>query len=268
MIDDDFERALQDFYASRVPSLFPFLGGEELLLQSGNQGWDRDISAVLARSDLSIDPKRWCERTVRTRQAIEKLDHFPLRKVLTVIPEERRPARKDSLYRYVEIQDIMDGIVKPTNKRGWDLPQRAKHGAEAGDIFVGKIWGSINKWFLAGGDCESMLVSNGTYRLRMKPEFKDYLPDVIAGLNTEAYRIQARAFCTGSDGLAELQEDDLLEIVLPRITVPSARSTIQKIVDDLLSGRATITGVVGDFIDDGRIPSTPVTPRSNGWVQV
>ncbi len=268
VIDADFERILSDFYSSRVPELFPFLEDEAFQSEKKKRGWDVDIAQVLARPDLSIDPKRWCERTMRTRDAISALEHFSLREVLTVVPEGKRTAQKQGLYRYVEIQDMMDGVVKPTPLRGWQLPQRAKHGAEPGDIFVGKIWSSINKWFLAGGNCDGMLVSNGTFRLRMKPKQMKFLPDVIAGLNTEVYRIQARAACTGSDGLAELQEDDLLDIVLPRITDQAARATLQKIVDDLLAGRATVAGVVGMLLDSGQIPDAHVPARSSGWVQV
>src|SRR5205085_2999303 len=100
-------------------------------------------------------------------------------------------------------------------------------GAQKGDIYVGTIWSSVGKWFVAGGDCSSLIVTNGMHRLRLKPGKEKMLLDVVSGLNTESYRIQARAFTTGSDGLADLPEVSLKTIILPKITDKEARATIQ-----------------------------------------
>ena len=68
------------------------------------------------------------------------------------------------------------------------------HTAAPGDIFIGKIWNSVNKWFMAGGETEDLVVTNGCYRVRIKKEKQDKLPDLIAGLCSEAYRVQMRGF--------------------------------------------------------------------------
>jgi type I restriction enzyme M protein len=188
--------------------------------------------------------------------------------VIDIIPDVGAPDNQSSQFQYVEVQDVSDGAVIPTTMRGWQLPDRGKHRANPGDIFVCRIWSSINKWFMASGDCGNMIVSNGFHRLRIKPGMEDYIVDIVAALNTEAYRVQGRAFATGSDGLAELVKDDLLEIVMPRITDESARQIMQKVVHDLLAGRVTVASVIDGLIKDGKIRTAEVEPRLTNWVQV
>lgn len=268
IIDADFERVLREYWGSKAAEVFPWITEGINLPKDLPPGWSVSIKEVLARADLSIDPKRWCERAVRTREWIKKGPHFTLGEVVEVVPEVGKPEDNAAIYYYVELQDTADGVAFPNPLRGWQLPDRARHRAEPGNIFVGKVWGSVGKWFVASGDCTALVVSNGFHRLKLKPGKEDFLIDIVAGLNTEMYRIQARSFSTGSDGLAELSEDDLLEIVLPRITDPDARSALKAIIDALLAGRSTIASVIGGLLAQGKIPNVPVTPRSNQFVQV
>jgi type I restriction enzyme M protein len=231
-------------------------------------GWSVDIRSVTSRSDLSIDPKRWCEKVATVRKRISKIPHFSLHDVADIIFETGVPKNVRAVYQYVEIQDTSDGIVTPTTLRGWQLPDRAKHTAQPGDIFVGGIWGSVGKWFIAGGDCTTLVVSNGFRRVRLKANKQEFLIDILAGLNTEAYRIQARAFATGSDGLAEVSEGDLLEIVLPQITDPDARLMLQQLAEALLAGRATVASMVEGLRQQRQIPNIKEPIRSTHWVQV
>jgi hypothetical protein len=161
------------------------------------------------------------------------------------------PPDARAIYQHVEVQDTPDGVVTPHALRGWQLPDRARHVADRGDIFVCRVGSSINKWFMAGGDCSTMRVINGFYRLGHKPGMQQFLPDLIAGLKTEPYRIQARSYCTGSDGLAEISEEDLLNIVLPRLTQPEAQASMQQVVEALLAGRTTAASIVGTLIQRG-----------------
>jgi type I restriction enzyme M protein len=265
--DADFTRVLKDLWGSQAAIAFPWLV-QGMNLGTLPRGADLSIREVLARFDLSIDAKRWCERAITVRRQIQATEHFTLRDVLDVIPPGRMPTDKRALYKYVEIQDTSDGIITPTTLRGWQLPERARHRAQRGDIFVGGVWGSVGKWFVAGGDCSTMVVTNGFLRLRLKEDKRDFLIDLIAGLNTEAYRIQARSSTTGSDGLAELSETDLLDIVLPRVVDPVARETVQELAEAMLSGRATVASVVQSLITEGRVCTADVIPRSTNWVQV
>lgn len=34
--------------------------------------------------------------------------------------------------------------IRTSALRGWQLPMRARHTADPGDIFIGKIWNSVN----------------------------------------------------------------------------------------------------------------------------
>lgn len=267
LVDADFQRALNDLWGSAVAKSFPWMikGIDATNYQNG---WSIPIQHVLSRSDRSFDPKRWCERVALVRESISSTPHFSLSEVIDVIPQGKFKKENSRVYDYIEIADAMDGIVKPTPLRGWQLPDRAKHEATRGDIFVGSIWGSVGKWFVAGGDCSSVVVSNGFLRLRLKEGKKDYLPDIVAGLNTEAYRIQARAFCTGSDGLAELSELDLQEILLPRLVNVKARETMEQQTQSLLAGRSTVSSVVHGLIEAGSIQVPNVKLRSTNWVQV
>ena len=266
VIAADFDRVLTEFSSSRVHEAFPWV--KSTRKHKGKAGWSMAIKEVLGRDDLSIDPKRWCERVSLTRRKIDTLDHFSLGDVLEVIPQVGRPSDKSAQFRYVEIQDTADGTSMPISMRGWELPDRAKHRAIPGDFFVGRIWSSINKWFVAGPDAKELVVTNGFHRLRMKAGKKGYFLDVIAGLNTEAYRIQARAYCTGSDGLADIPPASLAEIILPVVSDPIARKTLQPAIDALLAGRSAFSDAVRLLMVDGHIPSASETERLNRLVQV
>ena len=110
------------------------------------------------------------------------------------------------------------------------------------------------------------MVSNGFVRLRPKPEHEPYLVDIVAGLVSETYLIQARALCTGSDGLAKLDPNDLGEILLPKVTDPTARLALQGIVDALLAGRATVGNVVTGLQTAGQVHPEPYNTRKGRHV--
>lgn len=268
VLDADFGRALADLYSSPIPSVFPWITDGLPPTSFGRSGWSVSIRDIVARRDVSIDPKRWCERAARVREQINALPNFKIGDVAQVVRETSMPSDKEALYDYVELQDTVDGVVTPTRRRGWDLPERARHRADRGDLFVGRIWGSVGKWFLAGGNTSNMVVSNGFHRLRMREGCDDYLGDLVAGLNTEAYRILARSSATGSDGLAELGSADLLEIAIPRVSDQVARTTIEEVLQSLLAGRQSISSVVDGLLREGRISTADVRPRKTNWVQV
>jgi len=70
---------------------------------------------------------------------------------------------------------------------------------------------------MAGGATDDLIVTNGFYRLRIKKGKENFLPDLALGMCSEAYRVQMRGFATGSDGLAEIVEQDFNDVVLPNI---------------------------------------------------
>ena len=169
---------------------------------------------------------------------------------------------------YVELQHASDGMANPQRMRVWQLPSRAKHRALLGEIFVGGVWGSVAKWFIVGGDPSSLVVSNGFKRLRAKSGCEDYVIDMVGGLVTETYRIQARALCTGSDGLAELSAIGIRDIILPKISDPTARESIQNLVEALKNRRASISNLVRGLQTAGRTHPEPRDIRGSAFVQV
>lgn len=269
LVDADFGRVLADLRTSEVAAIFPWLTHGVPGIPKKKLSTQFSINDVLTRSDLSIDPKRWCARTRATREDIKGGDHFSLGDVFEIVKQSPGVIDKKKLYQYVEIQDTSDGGFSATTLRGWQLPSRARHRIAKGDLFVGGIWSSVGRWFLAGGEnLENTLVSNGFHRLRLKPKKSDYLVDVLIGLTTEAYRIQARAFCIGSDGLAELPEEELLQIVLPCVTYDAVRAQMEGVVAALLEGRSTLAASVRGWVAEGAVPTAQVEPRKSIWVQV
>ena len=262
--DTDFARIIAEMKGQRMLSSFSWLPGQDA--HTAPSLWSVDFGDVLARPDRSLDPKRWSERYHNVRESIRAVDHFRLGDVVEVIAQAGRPSDDSRVFEYVQIDDIADGLAAPRSLRGWELPSRARHQAEVGDIFLGSVWSSVSKWFIAGA--ENLVVSNGLVRVRVKPEHKDRLVDIVAGLVSENYFIQARALCTGSDGLAELSEQDICDILLPKIVDPRARSEMTDIVEAIISSRATVKSVVANLQEQGSVYPDPTNIRRSRWVQV
>ena len=45
-----------------------------------------------------------------------------------------------------------------------------------------------------------------------------YTADLLAYLNSEGWGVQMRSFARGSDGLAEICEDDVKKVIIPLLT--------------------------------------------------
>lgn len=61
---------------------------------------------------------------------------------------------------------------------------------------------------------------------------------------SEAYTTQMRALARGSDGLAEINEDDLQLVLVPLIKDQNTRGILQPFVDGLVLGQSTLKGTV------------------------
>jgi type I restriction enzyme M protein len=161
-----------------------------------------------------------------------------------------------------------EGAYQWEELRGWALPDRARHHAEQGEFFVGQIWSSVGKWCMTGGDCSGLIVSNGCQRWRLKQGMEDYRVDLLAGLSTEAYRTQMRALARGSDGLAEVTEDDSREVLLPRVTDPDARGELEELSREMLKGLSALEGRVSELVALGRISVPSLRKRRSRSVLV
>ena len=264
--DADFNDVVSDLLRSRATDSFPWLK-EGRTEPEGNEGWSVSIADVMANHDLILDPKRLNRKFADVRESIQKKAHFMMGEMVDIVPEKAGGFQKSALYRYVEIKDVWDGGYSGSTLRGWQLPMRARHVANAGDIFIGKIWNSVNKWFMAGGVTDDLVITNGFYRLKLKPGKENYLPDIIAGLCSEAYRTQMRGFATGSDGLAEISEGDAKSVVLPVLQNEEARNEARRYIDLFLRGHATLRDFVGELeTANEQYPAVP--QRKSVFVQV
>jgi len=237
-LDSDFAAVLDEFLRSPAAHRFPWLL-EEREIPEGAQSWSVPIEEVLQTKNLGLDAKRLSFKMHSATEQIKKGKHVKLGDVLEVVPLAKFRSEPSKQYHYVEIQQVGAGDYDYEVLRGWQLPQRARLRAQAGDIFVANIWSCAGKWFVAAGDCSDLVVTNGFTRLRFKPGMaSEYWPDVATGLCSEAFRVQMRALTTGSDGLAEISDDDLLSIVFPRISKQS-RVKVSERLTPLLEGDST-----------------------------
>lgn len=261
ILDQDYDDVLARLASSEAAERFPWLA-RGATRPTSVDGWSVPIKLVLDDPDLCLDPKRLCAKFWRVRDEITAVPHFALRDVVSVVPEMSAAAvgklSASDTYRYVEIQDVGPGSYRATELRGWELPTRARHRLKPSDLLVGGIWGSVSKWFIAGHE-ENLIATNGFHRLRVVDP--DLLIDLVVGMCTEAYAVQARGLSRGSDGLAELTDDDLLTVVLPRITDPVARQAVEPFIKALVAGHTSLRTTVAELSRSGGLPTAPVPSR-------
>jgi type I restriction enzyme M protein len=257
ILDADFGTVLNDFLRSPVVDCFPWTISDRNV-PSGSQTEGIDIEDIIKLSDLNLDPKRHSLKFKETQREIKKIAHFKLGDVLEPVPLVRFKAQSDKIYKYVEIENVGVGDYDYIEYRGWQLPSRAKLVAKADNIFIPHIWGCAGKWFIAAGECDDLLVTNGCAQLSIKSGHEKILLDLVVGLSSEAFCVQMRALSTGSDGLAEVSDDDLLSIILPKIINATTRERIEKQLQPLLTGESRFAKFAKTIIDE--TPKWPVPP--------
>jgi len=262
ILDADFQKILSDFLRSPVADCFPWTV-EDRSVQAGPQTQGVDIADVVRLPDLNLDPKRYSPKFLDTQRAIKKVHHFTLGSVLDVVSTSRSKVEPAKIYKYVEIERVGVGDYDYNELRGWQLPQRAKLRAKPGDIFIPHVWGCAGKWFFAAGDCNDLIVTNGCTRLRPKEGTEEYLPDLVVGLCSETFCVQMRALATGSDGLAEISDEDLLGIVLPRLLKPFECEQVSKRIEPLLSGESRFSKFAKAVIDNTSKFPIPASRKSH-----
>jgi type I restriction enzyme M protein len=264
LLDTDFWEILADIRSSPATNHFSWLSHKEY--SNDGTGWAVPISAVLSEPTLCLDAKRHCRKISVLRENLSNKAHFLLGQIVDFLPERRTSEGKEigsvssTLYRYVQIEDIAIGDFRWAELRGWELPDRAKHFAEPGDIFIGAIWGSVGKWFLAPGEASNLVVTNGCHRLRLKKGAEECLIDLAAALCTESYATQMRAIARGSDGLAEVSKEDAANVLIPQVQDPEIRRDLKAFLSLLLEGRTRLDVTVGHLIENGKLPF-PVPPK-------
>ena len=223
ILDCDFEDAIKRISSSNAGNCFEWLT-KGRTIDPNAEGWSVDIRHVYTDPDLTLDPKRYSQKVVRLRNTLKLKPNLLLGDMVDFIPErtdshgKKVAIHKSGQYQYVEIQDIGFGDFYSKELRGWELPSRAKHFSEANDIYIGSIWGSAVKWCYIPSGVKNVVVTNGCFRCRIKPDMEKYTPDLLAYLNSEGWGVQMRAFSRGSDGLAEICEEDAKQTIIPLLS--------------------------------------------------
>jgi len=254
ILDCDFAEATERIISSDAGNCFEWLTrGKSHLVNAKNEGWTVPIQQVYDDPDLTIDPKRYGKKLMVLRSQLKAMPHLTLGDIVDFYPEKQTSAgkritiSKSSVYHYVEIQDIGYGDFYSKEMRGWELPSRAKHFSEAGDLYIGAIWGSARKWCYIPNNSANIVVTNGCFRCRVKPDMQKYTPDLLAYLNSEGWGVQMRAFSRGSDGLAEICEDDAKNVIIPLLS-EAVRQELAEYVENLQQGKTTINSMVKQLL--------------------
>ena len=153
---------------------------------------------------------------------------------------------------YVELQDIVKGDYVAKELRGWELPSRAKHFSEPHDIYFGSIWGSTGKWCYIPENAKDVVVTNGCFRCRMRIRKQKFLPDLLAYMNSEGWAVQLRSMARGSDGLAEICENDAKNVIIPLLS-DEVRGKLKIYVDNLKTGSTTLNSVMRMMIGTNEV---------------
>jgi type I restriction enzyme M protein len=257
VIKSDFAATLTDMRTSPVISQFPWMVKDLKLSPhgSGPLGWGISIEEVVNDEALTLDPKRHSRKYASLLADIKTQSNMSLTVICDVVPQGKSAAGTsfkkidDVVYGYIDIDNISAGEYRVTPLRGWQLPARARHVAAPLDIFVGSIWSSVTKWCLIGKKpAPRLIVTNGCHRLRLKPGMEKYLLDLCVFLCSETYATQMRALARGSDGLAEIHENDLGQVLVPLIKSTAVRNELQPFVDGLLDGTSTLKGAVQEML--------------------
>lgn len=220
--------------------------------------WTIGIDVVYADSDLTLDPKRYCKKVMQLREKLVATPHVLLGDIVDFIAEKEKAdgtkikVQKSETYNYAEIQDIGQGDFSYHEMRGWELPSRAKHFAESGDIYFGSIWGSAIKWCYIPENVENIVVTNGCFRCRIKEDKANLLPDLLAYMNSEGWGVQMRSFSRGSDGLAEICEEDAAKVIIPLLS-EEVRNELQPSVSSLQKGFTSVNSIVRGLIKSSKV---------------
>ena len=257
ILDCDFGDAINRILASDAANCFDWMSKGKST-SSETAGWSVNIKHVYDDPDLTIDPKRYCKKVVELRSGLKTQPHILLCDIVDFIPEKQDiygkkiTVQKSRIYQYVEIQDIGFGDFRCKEMRGWELPSRAKHFASAGDIYIGSIWGSAIKWCYIPQNANNIVVTNGCFHCRVKKGMEQYTTDLLAYLNSEGWGVQMRAFARGSDGLAEICEEDAKNVIIPLLS-DDIRESLSEYVEKLQQGTTTVNSVVKQLVKDKKV---------------
>lgn len=94
----------------------------------------------------------------------------------------------------------------------------------------------------------------------MKVGSEECLTDLVAYLTTESWNSQMRGLATGSDGLAEIPDNALLNIKIPKLSDKS-RKKLQPYINRLIKGTSTLADEVAKLNDTPMLGQLDIEPR-------
>lgn len=254
IVFSDFQPALNKIRQSKASEDFHWLS-EGQKTDSDKNHWSVNITEVLNDPDFTIDPKRYCKKVTELKNTLITNDYKTLGDLVDFLPERTSSLGKkvktvpSKIYKYVEIQNMGYGDYNFNELRGWELPSRARHFAEEGDLYFGSIWGSVSKWCYIGQGMENIVLTNGCHRCRIKKGMEHYLLDLLAYINSEGWSTQLRSLSRGSDGLAEVSVDDAKTVIIPIIKDKNIRTELQEFIDNLKESKVTLNNTVAILIN-------------------
>lgn len=266
IVDADFEKVRMGVLNSAAALDHPWLLTGRRDCYTDGTGWAIPLHRILNSESLSLDPKYWCEKNQLHLSRIQEKDHYTLGDIADVIQEgiydngKKLKIKSSEKYNYIDISHISNGSFWPSALMGWQLPSRAKHLARPKDIFVGGIWSSVDKWFVVPDSLKNGIVTNGCKRIRMKVGSEECLTDLVAYLTTESWNSQMRGLATGSDGLAEIPDNALLNIKIPKLSDKS-RKKLQPYINRLIKGTSTLADEVAKLNDTPMLGQLDIEPR-------
>ena len=71
-------------------------------------------------------------------------------------------------------------------------------------------------------------------------------------MNSEGWGVQMRAFARGSDGLAEICEEDAKNVIIPLLS-DDIRESLSEYVEKLQQGTTTVNSVVKQLVKDKKV---------------
>ena len=260
VLDCDFNDAKKRIIAGDASGYFNWLsyGRPQNQLVDVPDTWSISINEIYNDAVLTLDPKRYGKKAANLRLSLLSKKHLFLREIVDFFPEKHDTSGepvtldKKKLYKYVELKDIGYGDYNFTEMRGWELPGRARHLAESGDIYFGSIWGSAVKWCYIPENENIVVVTNGCFRCRIKEGKEKYLTDLLAYLNTEGWGVQMRSLARGSDGLADICEDDAKNVVIPLLS-DEVREELDDYVQKIKTGTLSINSKVKELLKDNKV---------------
>ena len=93
------------------------------------------------------------------------------------------------------------------------------------------------------------------------------LVDLIAYLNTEGWGVQMRASSRGSDGLAEISEEDAKRVYIPLLN-EEQREAFKPYIESLKGGGSALHSLVKKLIKEERLSYTEPNRRPSHVVLV